>query len=719
MSLELRFTIPGQVERIVQLDQPNLKVGALLSNQVVLRAPGVDPIHALIEEDENGDWAITDLGSETGIKVNSQLVEVEKILKPGDEISIGSVVITVAVPVVEEPVAAGAPPPPPIPGAPTKGAAPSAVPASVAQSTHTPTIPPESVQNSSMPAAAPATAKSRPVSKDGKEGRKGSVLFSPRNSRPSGSYLECVAYWGDTVLETELFHPASQGYENITIGDPSKAHLIAAGKSNLVRYKIASVQEGGYKLYLRDGMKARLRKDGKVEKVEGKTSITLGRRDIAHIKYGAVRYFLMFVRPPSMNFPKGKIADPLFMSLGLIALAFYMIMVPLALMHTPEVVEDKKDDIWSIVQVPEKDKKEIQIKKPKVKISKMKKKPKKRKTPPKPKPKKIKPAKPIKKEIVKQPKPVKNPVKKKTKAPLNAATKNKIKSVTRTKVKVPKSQNNKKASGMASTGAKNPNFRKAGPKSRNTGARSGGPKGGGLNQMGGARKGKKSHSVNGVEGVKNNKASGVNLSKLGLGVGKVMNKNSAGAIRTNFKSSAGGAGGGMGSAGKTYGMGGVGNGRSLGLAGGGSGNNFGSGSGGFGGGKGGTGGYGGSGIGKGFGAGKSGRGRANVSVPAGDPVVSGGLTPQEILNVIRANLNQIRHCYEQLLQRSPRASGKMAVRFVVGLPGRVNSVAVTQSTISDSRMRSCVTGKIKRWKFPRPRGGSPVTVNYPFVFNPL
>ena len=36
-------------------------------------------------------------------------------------------------------------------------------------------------------------------------------------------------------------------------------------------------------------------------------------------------------------------------------------------------------------------------------------------------------------------------------------------------------------------------------------------------------------------------------------------------------------------------------------------------------------------------------GRANVAVPSGDPAVSGGLSNEEILQVVRANLNQIRN----------------------------------------------------------------------------
>ncbi len=105
-------------------------------------------------------------------------------------------------------------------------------------------------------------------------------------------------------------------------------------------------------------------------------------------------------------------------------------------------------------------------------------------------------------------------------------------------------------------------------------------------------------------------------------------------------------------------------------------------------------------------------------VPPGDPVVSGGLTAQEVQTVIRANLNQIRHCYEQLLQRSPSASGKVKVNFVVGPSGRVSSASVANSSISDPQLMGCISSAVQRWAFPQPRGGQPVTVTYPFVFNP-
>ena len=233
----------------------------------------------------------------------------------------------------------------------------------------------------------------------------------------------------------------------------------------------------------------------------------------------------------------------------------------------------------------------------------------------------------------------------------------------------------------------------------------------GSRRPGGGRKGKSSSSLTGAKGVANKKASGVNLSKLGLDVGQVLSKRGPGAQYTTFKSSAGGAGGGRGSRLNTTGLGGLGNERTLSLAGSkGALNKFGTGQGVLD--RGGRGG----GLGKGFGRRA---GKVAVDIPPGDLVISGGLTAGEIASIIRKNLNQIRHCYEQFLQRSPGKAGKVSVKFIISKGGRTSSVGIRKSNISDRAFRSCITARIKTWKFPRPRGGSNVTVNYPFVFNPL
>jgi TonB family protein len=436
----------------------------------------------------------------------------------------------------------------------------------------------------------------------------------------------------------------------------------------------------------------------------------MGKRDIAHIAHGPVKYFLSFVKPPALSLPRKRAKDPMFAMLMAAAFVFYFAAIPAIYMSSDASEEVDEDDIWSIVNLPEKkEPPKPEVPKPKQKVAEVKTKPPTLK-PPKPKPKPPKPVKP--KEKPKPPKKVEKP---KQKKPVTKPTK----SLANARKKVPKPKPSRSRSkGMVSTGAKKPDFKAPGKDRGGPKGLAGGPRGGGKvrRNAGGARKGKSKADVRGVEGGAAGKASGVNLKKLGLGAGKILGKAGAGAVKTDFRNSAGGAGGGSGSASKTYGLGGPGKGRSLGVSGtGGAANNFG----GYGGDGSGANGLGGAGIGKGFGRKGGGQGRAEVVVPPGDPVISGGLTMQEVHAVIRANLNQIRHCYNQLLQRSPNSSGKIKVNFKVNASGRVAGVSIMQSSINDSIMKSCVTGKIRRWKFPKPRGGQSVTVNYPFVFNPL
>ena len=698
-------------------------MGTLMSNEVVIRAPGVEPIHAMIEVLEDGSEIITDLGSQSGVQVNGKLIEVESKLRIGDVIAIGDVKIDV--------LAFGASSEANFNTATTQMTKDAsdisiddlATPAPKKVPKVEPSVKPSFSQGvksedqminsfNEVKKSSPQESAKKTVKSEEPADRNKSVLFAPRNSKPSGDVLEIVSYWGDTVLDVELFHSSYKGYDHCRIGVPPHAHMIAGGKSEIKSFPFVKLSSKGFKIKMLQDMKARIRKGGKVSEKSGSGSISLDRHDIAHVTHGPVKYFLMFVKPPALRLPRSQGRDKVFATLVTMAALFYMTILP-AIYMSEGVKDDKMDDdIWSIVNLPDKKeqpKPEPVIPKPKQKIAEVPK----PKTPPKPPKPKPKPPKPVAPKQKVKPKPVKKvqpkPVAKPTKTLAN-------------KPKTPpKAKTNKP--GMVKTGAKKPNLKLPGRKdSRKKLGLAGGPKGGGkLNPRGGGkRRGKSKNDLKGVEGGAKNKSSGVNLSKLGLGVGKVLNTKGAGAIKTNFSNSAGGAGGGSGSASKTYGLGGPGKGKNLAVSGsGGAANRFGSGFGGNGSGQGGSGGLGGAGIGRGFGRGKGGAGRANVVVPEGDPVIAGGLSQQEVQAVIRANLNQIRHCYEQLLQRSPSAQGKVKVRFVVKPNGRVGSAKITSSDIRDMVMRGCVTGRVKRWKFPTPRGGQSVTVNYPFVFNPL
>ncbi len=125
---------------------------------------------------------------------------------------------------------------------------------------------------------------------------------------------------------------------------------------------------------------------------------------------------------------------------------------------------------------------------------------------------------------------------------------------------------------------------------------------------------------------------------------------------------------------------------------------------------------------RGTGGGKAGYGKISivggqsaVSLPLDDEAtVEGGLDRDQIIAVINRNRGQIIYCYEQGLQKQPTIGGRVAVSFVIGPNGRVTTANVAQSSLQSQRVESCIVGRMKTWKFPRPVGNVSVDVLYPF-----
>ena len=129
--------------------------------------------------------------------------------------------------------------------------------------------------------------------------------------------------------------------------------------------------------------------------------------------------------------------------------------------------------------------------------------------------------------------------------------------------------------------------------------------------------------------------------------------------------------------------------------------------------------------GKGGGGGKYGRsagdlGDKQARVPKlvpGNPQVKGSLDKEIIRRVVRQHRNEIRYCYEKELQKNPKLSGTVQVKFTISGTGSVISALPSSSTLKNNKVEQCMTSKIRRWVFPEPKGGGIVVVNYPFNFS--
>lgn len=95
----------------------------------------------------------------------------------------------------------------------------------------------------------------------------------------------------------------------------------------------------------------------------------------------------------------------------------------------------------------------------------------------------------------------------------------------------------------------------------------------------------------------------------------------------------------------------------------------------------------------------------------------GMMDPALVRRVVRANLGQVRRCYERALEQAPGAEGRVTVRWVIGSDGAVLAAGVIDDTVGVASVGACVAGAVRRWQFPHPAGDGVVTVNYPFSFS--
>ena len=124
----------------------------------------------------------------------------------------------------------------------------------------------------------------------------------------------------------------------------------------------------------------------------------------------------------------------------------------------------------------------------------------------------------------------------------------------------------------------------------------------------------------------------------------------------------------------------------------------------------------GSGYGRGAGAGFGGRGTRVPTVRQAKAEVQGSLDKDIIRRIVRAHINEIRYCYNQVLARDPSDKGRVAIQFTISGTGKVPSAVVQESTMRSPQIGNCMAQAVRRWTFPRPTNGGSVIVTYPFVF---
>lgn len=96
------------------------------------------------------------------------------------------------------------------------------------------------------------------------------------------------------------------------------------------------------------------------------------------------------------------------------------------------------------------------------------------------------------------------------------------------------------------------------------------------------------------------------------------------------------------------------------------------------------------------------------------PSVSGGLERDIVRRIIRAHLNEVRHCYNQALALDSSVVGKVAVRFTIDADGAVVDASIASASAGTEAVAECAAIAVRRWLFPKPVGGVSVVVTQAF-----
>lgn len=91
------------------------------------------------------------------------------------------------------------------------------------------------------------------------------------------------------------------------------------------------------------------------------------------------------------------------------------------------------------------------------------------------------------------------------------------------------------------------------------------------------------------------------------------------------------------------------------------------------------------------------------------------LSDNYISQVVNSQKPFFNRCYAQHLRLNPDSQGQIHLSFTIDTQGRVSSVSLIQSTLSDPQLEKCTISVIERCRF-KSFDGDPIVVNYPINF---
>ena len=99
-----------------------------------------------------------------------------------------------------------------------------------------------------------------------------------------------------------------------------------------------------------------------------------------------------------------------------------------------------------------------------------------------------------------------------------------------------------------------------------------------------------------------------------------------------------------------------------------------------------------------------------------DHKITGELTSDEIMGVLRKHLSEIPECYVKEFAKDPSLSGRIVMQWTINNAGVVSSVSAKSNTFESEVVSECMKSMLQSWEFPKPHDSGEVVVTHPFSF---
>ncbi len=111
------------------------------------------------------------------------------------------------------------------------------------------------------------------------------------------------------------------------------------------------------------------------------------------------------------------------------------------------------------------------------------------------------------------------------------------------------------------------------------------------------------------------------------------------------------------------------------------------------------------------------KGSASIQIDGSDAEFEGSMDKEAIRRVIRSNKRAIKACYELALNRNKDLYGKLVLQWSIVERGKAIKPKVVSNSLNDRKVASCIIRKLVTWRFPEPPENTEGIVTFPFVFS--